>query len=132
MAAIFDWVLTCLACPPAPGLRNVQQTNRDQIALVMRGFGRVHGEIGPLYIARAHDVDGEPIGYRQLGGAELLFNGDQEQKFSRLPDSFTFAEAKRIYGRQDQATSDFLKKCIRLRLVRKMAIGQYEKYRTAE
>jgi len=114
------------------GLRDVQQNDGDQIALVLAGFGRVRGEIGPLFIARAFDEDGEPLGYRRMIGVELLFNEDQQQAFSRLPQTFRTGEAKRIYGRQDQATGDYLKKCQRLGLVKKISRGQYEKCGTTE
>jgi hypothetical protein len=116
----------------ASGIRDVRENDGDQIALVLGGFGRVRGEIGPLFIARAFDEDGEPLGYRQMIGVELLFNEGQQQAFSRLPQTFRTGEAKRIYGRQDQATGDFLKKCERLGLVKKIGRGQYEKCRTTE
>jgi AAA domain len=67
------------------GIRNAHPAARSQIALVLRGFGRVHGEIGPVYIARAFDDEGEPVGYRRMAGIELLFNERQEETLSQLP-----------------------------------------------
>jgi hypothetical protein len=40
---------------------------------------------------------------------------------------FTFKEARLSYGKQHEATSDFLRKAIRLGLLRKIARGQYRK-----
>lgn len=107
-------------------------TSNEGAALVVRGFGRVRGEIGPLYLARELDEDGEPLGYRQLQGQQLLFNGDQESAFNKFPASFAFKEAMATYGRGDQATRDLLKKCERLGLVRQPARGRYEKLKGTE
>ena len=95
--------------------------------LVLRGFGRIRGEIGPLYLARDHDEDGQPLGYRLLLGAELLFNPEQQLAYEALPQQFSFKQAKQTYGRRDQATSDMLKKCVDVGLLRRLARGQYAK-----
>jgi hypothetical protein len=118
---------------PGPACRQVKGnalalSDEDKGALVLRGFGRVGGEIQPTYLARVLDAeDGEPLGYRPLAGVELLFNDEQEDCFRRLPDSFTFKQAKQAYGRQDQATKDFLTKCKGLGILRQPAKGCYEK-----
>jgi hypothetical protein len=114
------------------GIRNVQHASRDRVALVLRGFGRIRGEIGPFFIARTYDEEGDPLGYRHLNGVDLLFNDDQEAAFARLPQAFSTGEAVRTYGRGDQATADFLKKCQRLKLLRKLSRGQYQKCESAE
>jgi hypothetical protein len=114
------------------GIQNVNSNGSAQAALVLRGFGRVRGEIGPLFIARSYDDEGEPMGYRHMNGVELLFNDDQQEAFSRLPQTFSTGEAKRIYGRQDQATHDFLKKCVTRALLKQTGRGQFEKCRPAE
>ena len=44
-------------------------------------------------------------------GVELLCNQSQQDTYMRLPDQFTFKEAKQAYDRGDQATTDFLEKC---------------------
>jgi hypothetical protein len=105
--------------------RNVE--TREEIALVMRGFRRLRGEIAPVYIARVLDDEGEALGYRQMVGAELLFKPEQQATFARLGEVFSFGEAKRTYGRRDQATSDFLKKAERIGLIRKVGRGRFEK-----
>jgi len=99
----------------------------EETAIVLRGHVRVRGEFGPILLARCFDEEGQPIGYRKLTGVELLCNTDQQQAFAKLPGSFTFKEAKLIYGRRDQATSDFLEKCIRLDILSRKGKGQYEK-----
>lgn len=98
-----------------------------QAALVLRGFGRVRGEIPPIYLSRAFDPDGEALGYSQLTGANLLFNSTQQLAFDGLPPKFAFKTAKQIYGKTDQPTSDLLKKCISLGILHKTGHGQYEK-----
>ena len=77
------------------------------------------------------DEDGEPLGYRGLKGPELLFNSEQEAAFARLPSSFRFKEAQSIYGKAAQATTNFLKKCSGLGILRKGGPG-YEKVEPVE
>jgi archaellum biogenesis ATPase FlaH len=107
--------------------RGEQERDREEIALVLKGFARVHGQIGVVYVARVLDEEGEPLAYREMTGVELLFNADQEAAFAGLPEAFTTGEAGRIYGRQDQATSDFLDKMQRIGLIRKIGRGRFEK-----
>jgi hypothetical protein len=101
--------------------------------LVVRGFGRVRGEIPLIYLAREIDPeDGEPLGYRQLVGVELLFNEAHEDSFRGLPNTFSFKQAKQAYGKQDQATRDFLKKCMGMGILSQPSKGVYKKAQTAE
>ena len=99
----------------------------QEAALVLKGFARLRGEIGPLYLAREFDQDGEPLGYRLLKGSELLFNTEQQKCFTELADEFSFKEAKQEYSRQDQATSDFLNKCVGFGILLKVGRGRWEK-----
>ena len=103
----------------------------EEVGLVVKGFARLRGEFGPMYLARNFDEEGNPLGYRSMTGLELMFNQDQEAAFQRLPERFTFKEAKTTYGRADQATNDFLQKCIRVGILRKPAKGTYEKVETS-
>jgi hypothetical protein len=91
----------------APDLSAV---SKDEISLVLRGFGRVRGEIDPIYVARDSDENGDPVGYRHLVGAELLFDNHRQNALASLPQQFTFKDAKVAYGKQDQATSNFLRR----------------------
>ena len=103
----------------------------QEVAIVMRGFERVRGEIPLFYLARVLDEDGEPLGYRKVTGASLLPE-TQREAFTKLPDTFRFKEAKRIYERNDQPTTDFLKKCISLGLLNHAYRGPYVKVSTEE
>jgi AAA domain len=99
-------------------------------AFVMNSFVKMKGETGLVYLQRAYNDSGEPIGYRRIVGPELLGNSAQEDAFRKLPDppqQFTFSEAKHIYGRSDNPTSQFLKKCEGAGLVRRVDRGIYEK-----
>jgi hypothetical protein len=116
----------CLAYSKDSGVQSVGSEIKG--ALVVRGFGRVSGEIPRMHLTRVLDgEDGEPMGYRRMVGVELLFNRDQQESFAQLPDSFSFKEAKQTYGRHDQATRLFLLKCIGLGILRQSAKGCYAK-----
>ena len=101
--------------------------NKDEISLVLRGFGRVRGEIDAIYVARDSDENGDPVGYRQLIGTELLFVEHRQSALVCLSPQFTFKDAKIAYRRADQATSNFLRRCISLGVVRKVSRGRFEK-----
>jgi hypothetical protein len=102
---------------------------KEEIALVMRGFARIKGEIPLIYVARVFNKDGEPVGYKKVVGSRLLFNPDQESAFNKLPVQFRFKDAQHDYDRGPQATSDFLKKCIALGIIEKTSEG-YQKLDT--
>jgi len=106
---------------------DLSAVKKDDVVLVLRGFGRVRGEIGPLYLAREFDVDQRPLGYRPLVGRELLCNKEQENAYRRLPAKFSFGEAKRAYGKSDQPTRNWLVRLENLKLVRHVSRGVYEK-----
>ncbi len=108
----------------APDLSSV---SKDEISLVLRGFGRVRGEIDPIYVARDFDENGEPVGFRRLTGSELLFNENQKNALAALPEQFSFKQAKNQYGRADQGTANFLQRCVNLDLIRKLGRGLYGK-----
>jgi hypothetical protein len=105
----------------------VARSIKGNAALLVRGHVRINGEVGPFYLERVFDDDEQPTGYRRLAGVEFLDNKDQQAAFEKLPAAFSFKEAKTIYGRQDQATIDFLVKCQRAGILRKPAKGRYEK-----
>lgn len=79
-------------------------------ALVMWWNTRLHGQFGPTFIERCLDDGGEPLGYRKLAGAALLSNQHQAA-YRCLPPEFSFKDAKFLYKRGDQATSNLLRKC---------------------
>ncbi len=117
-----------------PQIANVPVGNgkdKEEVALVMRGFGRVRGEIPALYLSRHCDENGEPLGYGVVSGARLLFNSEQEATLVKLDHTFRFKDAQQTYGKGAQATTDFLNKCNGLGLIRKIGRA-YEKLTVAD
>ena len=118
--------------PDGRTLSSQDASESEKLALILRGFGRIRGDIGPIYISRAFDDQGDPLGYRRLSGIKLLFNSDQVATYEKLPNVFTFKQAKQAYGKTDQPTREFLLKCISLSLLKQPGKGQYEKLALAE
>ena len=96
-------------------------------ALILRWYRKGKGEAGPLYLERVCDEDGEPFGYRALTDLRLMTNPDQEAAFRKLPVKFVFNEAKKAFGRTDDPTNKWLRKCASLGLVKKVGRGRYER-----
>jgi hypothetical protein len=93
---------------------------KERDALVLGGFRRVKGKVGPIFAERViSDEDGEPVGYRRLASVELLANPDHIEAFTKFPDRFTFKAAVQSFGKSDSATNNLLKKCLSLRLLTK-------------
>jgi hypothetical protein len=105
---------------------------KDEVAMVLGGFGRVRGEFPLVHLTRVRDKSGQPLGYRCLGGAGLLRNPHQERAYEQLPNRFRFMEAKRVYGKGSQATSDWLNRCIEVGILRVSPDGAYEKVELAD
>jgi hypothetical protein len=105
----------------------VDRTSKGNAALVLRGHVRITGEFGPIYLERVYDDNEQPIGYWKLSGIEFLDNKEQQAAFEALAAGFSFKEAKLTYGRQNQATIDFLNKCIRAGILFRATKGWYEK-----
>jgi AAA domain len=111
----------------------MDHTTKGEASLVVKANLRVQGDIGPFYLERVLDDDQQAVGYSRLTGVvELLGSKDQEKALSALPEAFSFKEAKFAYERGNQATTDFLGKCIQLGLIRKPTKGRYEKVLRAE
>jgi KaiC/GvpD/RAD55 family RecA-like ATPase len=92
----------------------------EDVALVVKGFGRLRGEFGPIYLQRVRDEDGDPLAYDVLTGVRLLNNEEQEAAIKRLPQTFRFKEAQQVLGKSAQPTDDFLKKCLGIGLIHKL------------
>jgi len=102
-------------------------------SLVMKFFVKMKGESGPIYIERVCDPQGDPIGYRRIVGLELLGNADQQAAFTKLPEQFTFKEARQAYGRSDDPTNKWLKKCEAAGLIEKLEKrGHYQRLRAVQ
>ncbi len=98
----------------------IESTTKGDAALVMVWNHKVRGVTGPVFLTRVFDEDDEPIGYDRLVGSVALLNKDQQEPFEKLPPSFSLTQAKHVYGRGPQATTDFLRKCIDLGLLEKV------------
>ena len=108
-------------------LEDPRDALKDDVALVMKVHVKLKGESGPYHLERKCDGKGDPIGYSPLAGVELLCNSDQENAFRKLPPKFSFAEAKRTYGKSDNPTRQWLKKCGAVGLIKQTGRGQYER-----
>jgi hypothetical protein len=71
------------------------------------------------------------MGYKVVTGAFLLGDKDQIEKYDSLPPSFSFKQAKQIYGKGSQATTDFLRKCEACGILKRIG-SLYEKVKTAD
>jgi hypothetical protein len=101
---------------------------KEHSALVVKTFVKMRGESGPYYLERVYD-QGEPIGYRRVVGSKLLGYPEQEAAFRKLPllpNQFSFKEAKVAYGKTDNPTRQWLKKCEAAGIVRQCGRGCYE------
>jgi hypothetical protein len=95
----------------------VDKAKTTGAAIVIRGFGPVDGEFPPILLARDTDAEGKPVGYRALEGLDQL-SADQLAAFRKLPPTFKFKDAERIYGRQANGTNRFLKKLLQIGVVK--------------
>jgi hypothetical protein len=111
----------------AVGVPDLRKSHSQDAALVVRWHRRVQGEVGPIYLERVCDENGEPLGYRPLRDVRLLGNAEQEAAFAKLPPQFTFREAKQAYGRADDPTRKWLVKCAAIGLVRQASRGRYSR-----
>jgi hypothetical protein len=111
-------------CDVRLGIDNSQSVSNG---LVLRGYERVAGEVPPIQVERVYDGDGSPIGFRSVSAVRLLNNPEQERTYGALPRQFAFKQAMQAYGRADEATNHFLKKCLSLGLLRKPERGVYVK-----
>lgn len=98
------------------GIHNTSQRS----TLTLGGFSRVRGSLPIIQLGRVLDMDGEPVGFQQMCGLDLIDNTSQKETYNRLPPTFRFKDAKEAYGKADQATNDFLSKCISAGIVRKL------------
>jgi hypothetical protein len=106
--------------------------DKADAALVMKSFVKLKGETGSIYLQRVSDEAGEPIGYQRLVGPGLLGNADQEAAFAKLPERFSFKQAKQTYQRSDDPTRKWLQKCIAVGIVEQEGRGMYRKLPAAD
>jgi len=109
------------------GLDDADKLGQGDIALVMKSFVKVKGESGDVLLKRVFDTRGEPLGYERAAGIALLGDEKQAEAFNNLPDKFAFKKAKEIYGKTDNPTRRWLKKCEARGLIKQTGRGKYEK-----
>jgi hypothetical protein len=105
----------------------IAPASREGVTLILRGRYRMRGEVGPYLIRRLWDESGVASGYERITHSSYLEDPRQEAAYQALPEQFWFREARRIYGRHDEATNQLLHNLMRLGLVRKVGRGQYQK-----
>ncbi len=101
----------------------------EENGLILRGHFRTRGEVGPFLLRRKRaDGDGEPLGYdRFTAHPALLENAGQEAFFARLPEAFSFKDARLLWGKSHESAHLLIHKMMRLGLVCRAAYGQYRK-----
>jgi AAA domain len=100
-------------------------------ALDVKWSRRVHGDSPLLLLERVFDGDGEPIGYRSLTGVALL-SSQRREALEKLPNDFSFKEAKAALGRADDPTNKFLRAVMQADVVKKIGRGRYRKITPVE
>jgi hypothetical protein len=99
--------------------------------LVVAGFVRGIGKIGPLHIVREFNDDGEPDGYRMLSGVEHL-PSQYRKVFDPLPDRYRFKQVKSALGGTSSSNAvAMIRQCLALGIAKKVEDGWYEKVRPA-
>jgi hypothetical protein len=105
----------------------IDKATNPNIALAVRGFERLNGEIPPMLVARVLDEAGQPLGYKRASGSDLLKSQAQREAYAKLPEKFRFSDAKQILGKKGASSvKNFLSACEGVMLVKRVA-GAYEK-----
>ncbi len=101
----------------------------EETTLILRGHFRTRGEVGPFLLRRKRsDRDGEPLGYERFAAhAGLLENAEQEAFFARLPEAFSFKDARLLWGKSHDSTHLLVHKMMRLGLACRTGRGQYRR-----
>ncbi len=98
------------------GFEKAKSGNAD---VVLAGFGRSLGQIGPFEFARVMADDGDPIGYRMLVGVAQLAKPHADV-YTSLPERFRFKDAHvKLGGTSDSNTTKFLERCISIGILRR-------------
>ena len=100
--------------------------------VVIQGFERLHGEIAPLLLGKDRDSEGKAVGYSILSGAKLLAGEDDQAAYEKLGDEFSTKEAMVAYGKKDEATQGFLRRCEKAGILRKRDRGSWQKMNSPE
>jgi hypothetical protein len=104
----------------------VEEGDFNPAALKLKWSRRVYGDSPLFMLERVFDGEGEPAGYRNLTGAGWL-SQERREALAKLPNEFSFKQAKEALGRSDDPTNKFLRECRHLGQVEKVARGRYRK-----
>jgi hypothetical protein len=91
-------------------------------SVIVRGFERTKGEFPWLWLGREHNEDGEPVAYR-LESSLARLKPDDRAALEKLPQVFTFSEAKAAYGAESSSVVRFLQRCMSAGCVLKVEKG---------
>jgi hypothetical protein len=118
----------------APLAHQPESMSKDDARLILRGHFRTRGEVGPFLLRRKHagsQSKGEPLGYERytVDPATLrdTLRAQEQEVFAHLPETFSFKDARLLYGKVYESTNVLIHKMMRLGLVSKTARGQYRK-----
>jgi hypothetical protein len=117
----------CRSLDLALATTNSGSSALEEVALVMKGHRKVHGEFGPVYLKRTYDDEGNPIVYDLLRDPSLLANPHYIDAYRRLPPHFHYRQLKTILGRGDSSCVLFLNRCLSLHLLTVVKKGEYAK-----
>jgi archaellum biogenesis ATPase FlaH len=87
--------------------------NGEPAALGMKWSRRVYGDSPLVLLERVFDDDGEPAGYRQATGINLL-SPERRAAFEKLSAEFRYTDAKQALNRGAASTVNFLTECVQL------------------
>jgi hypothetical protein len=105
----------------------IEPSRKGDADVVLAGYLRGIGKVGPLYVVRQHDDDGEPLGYRLLNGIEHLTDS-YRKAYESLPDLFRFKDVKEALGNSSGSnTAAMLQQCLGLSLINRLDNGWYRK-----
>jgi hypothetical protein len=89
----------------------IEEYTVGDASLIMRGFFKLKGEVGPWKIRRVFDSQESPLGYERIVGFDLL-NQTQRDRFLKLPNKFTWADCESLLEMKPGKTlNTFIKSC---------------------
>jgi hypothetical protein len=110
----------------------MEPSRKGEGDLVVAGFLRGVGKVGPLHVVRELDDDGEPQGYRLLRGIEHLPES-YRKAYEKLPDLFRYKAVKDALGNTSSSNAAaMIQQCLSLGLINKLDNGWYKKIEAAE
>jgi hypothetical protein len=110
----------------------IEPSRKGEADLLVAGFLRGLGKVGPLHVVREFDDGGDPQGYRLLSGIEHL-SESYRKAYETLPDLFRFKAVKEALGNTSSSnTAALIQQCLSLCLINRLDNGWYKKVEAAE